>query len=119
MPHRPGNRYFTDGLYPAGANLAAAATEAGLDGAAARAFAEDPANKAAVAVEARRNAMSGTARSKSPCVQPPHAATRCSRRSHPTTPPLRAQGGPGHATSSLTAWVPQRGHGRRFGACLK
>ena len=32
--------YFTDGLYPAGANLAAAATEAGLDGAAAQAFAE-------------------------------------------------------------------------------
>ena len=32
--------YFTDGLYPAGANLAAAATEAGLDGAAAQAFAD-------------------------------------------------------------------------------
>ena len=51
--------YFTDGLYPAGANLAAAATEAGLDGAAAQAFAEDPTNKAEVAEEARRNAMRG------------------------------------------------------------
>jgi len=51
--------YFTDGLYPAGANLAAAATEAGLDGSAALAFAEDAKNKAAVAEEARNNSMRG------------------------------------------------------------
>merc|ERR1712023_328041 len=37
--------YFTDGLYPAGENLAAAATEAGLDGKAALAYAQDPQNK--------------------------------------------------------------------------
>lgn len=51
--------YFTDGLYPAGTNLSAAATEVGLDGAAALTFAEDPKNKAAVAEEARNNSMRG------------------------------------------------------------
>jgi len=48
--------YFTDGLYPSGANLAAAATECGLDGKAALAFAQDPKNKTAVLEEAGRNA---------------------------------------------------------------
>lgn len=52
-------QYFTDGLYPAGANLMAAATEAGLDGSAAQAYAEDPKNKAQVVEEARRNSTSG------------------------------------------------------------
>jgi len=51
--------YFTDGLYPSGANLAAAATEVGLDGEVALAFAQDPRNKAAVVEEARRNSMGG------------------------------------------------------------
>jgi len=49
--------YFTDGLYPSGTNLAAAATECGLDGVAALAFAQDPENKAAVVEEARVNAQ--------------------------------------------------------------
>jgi len=51
--------YFTDGLYPAGANLALAATEAGLDGEAARAYAEDDANRSEVECEARANAAMG------------------------------------------------------------
>jgi len=51
--------YFTDGLYPAGDNLEAAADEAGLDGAAALAYAQDEKNKARVVQEARRNAMGG------------------------------------------------------------
>lgn len=52
--------YFTDGLYPSGANLAAAATECGLDGEAALAFAQDPKNKVAVMEEARYNARTTT-----------------------------------------------------------
>jgi predicted DsbA family dithiol-disulfide isomerase len=51
--------YFTDGRYPAGENLAAAATEAGLDGPEARRYAEDEDNQAAVAAEARANAQRG------------------------------------------------------------
>ena len=51
--------YFHDGLYPEGANLVAAATEVGLDGEAARAFAESDAVKKAVAAEAREASMSG------------------------------------------------------------
>eukprot|EP00325_Prymnesiales_sp_UTEX-LB-985_P024979 CAMPEP_0174722462 /NCGR_PEP_ID=MMETSP1094-20130205/38540_1 /TAXON_ID=156173 /ORGANISM="Chrysochromulina brevifilum, Strain UTEX LB 985" /LENGTH=152 /DNA_ID=CAMNT_0015923329 /DNA_START=180 /DNA_END=638 /DNA_ORIENTATION=- len=49
--------YFTDGLYPSGANLAAAAKECGFDGEAALAFVQDPKNKAAVIEEASRNAQ--------------------------------------------------------------
>jgi len=51
--------YFTDGLYPAGDNLAAAAREAGLDAEKALAYAQDPKNKAKVTEEARRNSASG------------------------------------------------------------
>jgi len=47
--------YFTDGRYPSGSNLEAAATEAGLDGEAALAYAQDEKNKARVVEEARRN----------------------------------------------------------------
>ena len=52
-------QYFHDGLYPEGANLAAAAAEVGLDGEAARAFAESDAAKKAVAGEAREASASG------------------------------------------------------------
>jgi len=51
--------YFTDGRYPAGANLAAAAAEVGLDSEAALAYAQDDKNKARVVEEARQNSMSG------------------------------------------------------------
>jgi len=51
--------YFTDGLYPSGANLAAAAAEVGLDSAAALAFAQDEKNKSKVVEEARRNSRGG------------------------------------------------------------
>ena len=51
--------YFTDGLFPAGENLKAAATEAGLDGAAALKYASVEENQAAVQAAARRNAQSG------------------------------------------------------------
>jgi len=51
--------YFTDGLYPSGENLSKAAAEAGLDGAAALAFATQEANKAAVVKEAQANSRSG------------------------------------------------------------
>lgn len=51
--------YFHDGLYPEGANLAAAAREIGLDGEAARAYAESDAVKKAVALEAREASTSG------------------------------------------------------------
>jgi len=51
--------YFTDGLYPSGANLAAAATEVGLDGNAALAFAQDPKNKSKIVEEARCNSRGG------------------------------------------------------------
>lgn len=52
-------QYFTDGLYPEGENLAKAATAAGLDGAAAVAFAQQDANKSAVVKEAQANSRSG------------------------------------------------------------
>lgn len=51
--------YFTDGRFPAGENLAAAATEAGIDGPAARCFAESDKNQAAAQAAAQRNAASG------------------------------------------------------------
>jgi len=52
-------QYFTDGLYPAGENLAKAADAAGLDGPTALAFAQKEANKAAVTSEAQANSRSG------------------------------------------------------------
>ena len=51
--------YFHDGLYPEGANLVAAAAEVGIDGEAARAFAESDEAKAAAAAEAQEASMSG------------------------------------------------------------
>ena len=51
--------YFTDGLFPAGDNLAAAAREVGLDGDAALAYAESEENQSAVAAEARQISRAG------------------------------------------------------------
>lgn len=48
-------RYFTDGEYPAGSVLEAAASEVGMDGARARQFAECADVQAEVAGEARAN----------------------------------------------------------------
>lgn len=52
-------QYFTDGLYPEGANLMAAAAEVGLDGEAARAYAESESVKRAVAAEAQQASKEG------------------------------------------------------------
>lgn len=52
-------QYFTDGLYPDGDNLAAAAREVGLDADAARAYALSEENQKAVAREAREISMEG------------------------------------------------------------
>ncbi|KAL1500356.1 hypothetical protein AB1Y20_013019 [Prymnesium parvum] len=52
-------QYFTDGVCPMGASLAAAAAEVGLDGEAARKYAEAEANQRAVATHAREISRSG------------------------------------------------------------
>lgn len=52
-------QYFTDGLYPDGPNLEAAAIEVGLDGAAARSAAEAEENQRTVAEEARQISRMG------------------------------------------------------------
>jgi len=52
-------QYFTDGLYPDGENLAAAARECGLDADAARKFAESEENQKAVEREAREISRAG------------------------------------------------------------
>ena len=51
--------YFTDGRYPAGDNLSAAAAEAGLDPAQALSYAESSARQAEAAAAARANAQRG------------------------------------------------------------
>ena len=51
--------YFTDGLFPDGENLAAAAHEVGLDADAARKAAESEENQSAVAAEARQISRAG------------------------------------------------------------
>jgi predicted DsbA family dithiol-disulfide isomerase len=51
--------YFTDGRYPAGDNLRDAATEAGLDGEKALAYAESAERQSEAAVAARANSRRG------------------------------------------------------------